>query len=269
LAKRYGDIAVYTNYQEMLKREKPDLVSVCASTSAHYQILKYILKHSAVKYILAEKPLTEDIEETKEIISLAKKKKACIFVNYLRRWDKTVSEVRKKVLSGKLGKYLFGSFVYYGGFKNNAVHLLDLLLSLGLEFTFQNFITVKRNLGKDFSGSVWFKTKEGRPINFYWIDEKDYTCLEANLFFERGKIQLGDWTDARLYGLGRAIGFPQIKELKHKQHLPVTICTAMRHSTQNIIEHFKKDKITYASLEAELKIAQIISEIKKKVKYGK
>ena len=47
-------------------------------------------------------------------------------VNYTRRWDAALVEMRKRYLSGELGRFLHGSGLYTRGVLNNGSHLIDL-----------------------------------------------------------------------------------------------------------------------------------------------
>jgi len=266
LAKAYPGVMPYGDYKRMLEKEDLDIVSVCTPISTHYRILEYILKNTNIKYIVAEKPLTSNLEEARKIVKLAKRKKVHISVNYLRRWDKTLSSLRKAFLSLKLGDYISGNFVYYGGVKENAIHLIDFLKLLGLDIRFSGFTSKVKRHGSDFSGSFLFKTDRGMPVYFNWIDRKDFASLEGNLFYKNGRIRLGDYSDVDIFKVTKAAQYTDFRELKLKKHLPPTICTAMKYSIGDIVKMSQKNRVDHKALDRELELLSFIEEMEKVVK---
>lgn len=71
VAQRVGeelDVPIFVNYHELL--DKVDLVSIAATTSAHFSIARDFLKHGV--HVLIEKPITETVAQAEELIMLAK-----------------------------------------------------------------------------------------------------------------------------------------------------------------------------------------------------
>ena len=62
-----------------------DVVSIAATTSAHYSIAKECLK--AGKHIFIEKPITATIEQAEEIVKLAQEKKLILQVGHVERFN--------------------------------------------------------------------------------------------------------------------------------------------------------------------------------------
>jgi predicted dehydrogenase len=75
-----------------------DAVVLVTPTSTHYDYIKRISDH--VSSIFVEKPLTDTLESSDEIITLARKKGLRIQVGFIERFNPAVLALRK-VLSGK------------------------------------------------------------------------------------------------------------------------------------------------------------------------
>lgn len=265
LAQNYPGTVPCTDYKQMLRNENLDIVSVCTPISTHYKILEYILKHTNIKYIFAEKTLTLNIEQTKKILFLAKKKKVHIVVNYLRRWDDTLGKLSCIIQSNNFGRFQFGRIIYYGGIRQNCIHLIDFLHYLGFDFHFAGFLSRIKRYKNDFASSFLLKTKASKPLYFHWIDEKNYPCLDIDLFFERGRISIGDYSDVNIFQVKKSNIYPDFRELVLTQQIPSTICTSMKYAVDHIVRQCQAGAISYEPLERELKLMKFISQIEQNI----
>lgn len=73
----------YENYKELFG--KVDAVSIAVTTNQHYDIAKHCLAQGI--HILIEKPITETVEQAKELIALAKKHHVKLQVGHLERFN--------------------------------------------------------------------------------------------------------------------------------------------------------------------------------------
>lgn len=265
LARAYPGTLPYNSFRTMLAKHKLDLVSVCAPTPAHYEILCYLLKDSSIKHILAEKPLTSKVEETKEIFSLAKKQKAHISLNYIRRWDTTFSELALIIKKKSLGEFQFGKVIYYGGFKRNGLHLVDYLNLLGLEFNFVRPLSKVIRYADDFGASLLFQTNNKQPFYFHWVDEDNCPCLEIDLFYKKGRVRIGDLGDVDIFRVGRSAVYRGFPELVLWRRFPSTMHTAMKNSVRHMVECAAAGKIDYDSLADEVKLMDLVGKIENKL----
>ncbi|MBN1872029.1 MAG: Gfo/Idh/MocA family oxidoreductase, partial [Candidatus Omnitrophica bacterium] len=207
----YRGVMPYRDYKTMLAREDLDVVSVCTDTESHYKVLKHIIRETGIKYILAEKPLASDFEKAREINLLARENNVHVSVNYLRRWDKTVARVKEAVHRESLGRLILGSFVYYGTFKNNGIHFLDLLDFFGEDVRFERLLSKAGKTEDDFAASLLLRTRDGAPVYFHNIDRKYITHLGVDLFYENGRVRLSDWGSAEIFKAKGSSSFPKLK----------------------------------------------------------
>ncbi|RKX93177.1 MAG: hypothetical protein DRP84_08875 [Spirochaetes bacterium] len=253
LAKRYRGVIPYVDYEEMLSREDLDVVSVCTPCDTHYKVLKYILQHTSVKYILAEKPLVSTMWELQEIIKIAKKKRACIIINYLRRFDNGFKKV-KSIVENKMGKFLFGFGVYYGRFRDNGIHLIDLIDFWGIKVIFKSRLKNGFILSSTTGGELIFKNKE----------KESYAALELELFFEKGKVYMHDTSEIIIFYPAVLKEIPGYKVLTQRIVIPPTIRKSLYNVVVYTVGLVKHKKLTYEFLEREKNLQRIKEAIEKK-----
>ncbi len=94
----------YSDYREMLKKEKIDAVSICVPTKLHKQVALDAIKSKI--NVLVEKPIAATIEEAKEIIDEAKKSNVKLMVGHIERFNPVVAELKKRIENNELGKVL-------------------------------------------------------------------------------------------------------------------------------------------------------------------
>ncbi len=95
---------VETNFEEALKKHKPQAVVVSNPTSMHLDIAIPAAKAGCA--ILLEKPVAENLEKTDQLAAEAKKSGSRILVGFQFRYHPTLNIARELIRSGKLGKIL-------------------------------------------------------------------------------------------------------------------------------------------------------------------
>lgn len=98
------------SWQEAVARQDIEAVIVCTTPDTHYAIASAAL--NAGKHVLCEKPLTISVAESESLIALATKNKKILKCGFNHRHHPALSEARKIVASGALGKLLAGRCVY-------------------------------------------------------------------------------------------------------------------------------------------------------------
>lgn len=120
---------LYTDYQEMLEKEKPELVSICTPTLSHFDIVCKVIK-AKVKLVFLEKPATETLHQADELIALAQEYGTSIAVNYQRAWDKRCQEMVKYLKKQSLGAIQKVYGCYTGGTVHNGTHMFQIVNSV-------------------------------------------------------------------------------------------------------------------------------------------
>ena len=180
----------FTDLESMLSTVKPDIVSICVRDSYHYEYLKYVADFFP-RAVIAEKPLTLKYEHSIEIYELYKKRGILCNVNYIRRFDPYLQNLRKEYKKGKLGKLINGYSIYGKGLLHNGCHIINFLSWLFGEIVDYRILMGRVDNNKnDPSVDIWLQTEEAESFHLLSADESKYTVFEIILFFEKLKVEL-------------------------------------------------------------------------------
>jgi predicted dehydrogenase len=91
----------YTDYREMLEKEKPDAVNVTTPTYTHCPIVVESL--NAGCHVLCEKPMAMTLEEADTMIAAEKSTGKMLMVGFTQRFYKEFVHMKKIIDQGKLG----------------------------------------------------------------------------------------------------------------------------------------------------------------------
>ena len=122
------NLSAYKDISTAIKLEMPTLVIVCTNEASHLNIVKKISSFKFVKYIVLEKPGGRNYEDLKNIISICKKNKIKLLINYFRLYNNYF----KKIISYLQNKKIFLSYKYNRGLRNNCSHIISFLFSINI-----------------------------------------------------------------------------------------------------------------------------------------
>ena len=122
----YGAPA-YADVVSAIAEHTPDLVVIAVPTFHHGLVLKSVLKQTRPKAILCEKPIAESVVISQEMVDTCKAENVLLFVNYVRRADQGVIEIKERIDAGEIVTPLKGVAWYTKGFLHNGSHFIDLL----------------------------------------------------------------------------------------------------------------------------------------------
>ncbi len=105
---------------------KFDAASIASPTSTHADFLGKLLK-SDVRAVFAEKPLGGDPSAALKVIEAYERAQKTLLVNYLRRFDSSMTALRQEIESGKWGEIDSVHALYNRGVMNNGSHAIDLI----------------------------------------------------------------------------------------------------------------------------------------------
>ena len=123
---RWGlsDDHLYSDFEEMLDREKPDIVSVCTTARIRSDIVQKVAR-AGVKAIWAEKPISISLAEADEMVRVCNEEGVSLAVNCARRWNPFYSQARNIIDEGHIGNVLQVTAHAACGLSSNGSHLLD------------------------------------------------------------------------------------------------------------------------------------------------
>lgn len=209
-------IHTYTDYGEMLEKEKPELVAVCTESGKHADIALDCI--DAGCNVIIEKPIALSLADADEIIRRGREKGVKVCANHQNRFNKSIQKIRDAVEKERFGKMFYGTahirwcrdYEYYsralwrgtweqdgGALMNQCIHNIDLLRwMMGNEIT--EVVGMTDRLNHDYIeaedlGIALVKFKNGS----YGIIEGTTDIYPKNLeetlylFGEKGTVKAG------------------------------------------------------------------------------
>lgn len=214
-------IRIYKNFIEMIKIEKPKIVSICTWKNSHYSITNKCID-LGIRTIVLEKPLANNITQAKKILKKINKTKTKIIINHRRRFDDDVIKLRNKLKKGVIGDILQVSCFYVYGFLTTGTHLIDTLRMLfndiagevteviGFKNNFKNF---KPKDDKNYDAMLKFKN--GLHCAIQSLDMKSYDNFDIHIYGKKGKILIsGIGRDILIYKIINSPEHSNFKELE-------------------------------------------------------
>ncbi|MBR6740026.1 MAG: Gfo/Idh/MocA family oxidoreductase, partial [Clostridia bacterium] len=106
-AAKYGipGAKVYTDYRELLEKEKPDVVHVCTPNRSHSEISIASLK--AGKHVMCEKPMARTYAEACAMVEAAKRTGKKLTIGYQNRYRPDSLYLKRACKNGDLGEIYY------------------------------------------------------------------------------------------------------------------------------------------------------------------
>lgn len=125
-AKRCNIDKVYSDYLELLRLEKPDIVSICTWPPLHVEMVEASAS-AGVKGILCEKPMAIDLGEVDRMLTAAKNADAVLIVGHQRRLDARYVRANELINEGAIGKLVQVTAICGGDLLTDGTHSVDLV----------------------------------------------------------------------------------------------------------------------------------------------
>ncbi len=97
---------IYTDYHELLEKEKPDLVAVTTDSGSHAEIAIACIKAGC--HVIIEKPMAMSMSDAREIVRLSREMDVRVCACHQNRFNKSIRRMRCAIESGRFGKLLHG-----------------------------------------------------------------------------------------------------------------------------------------------------------------
>lgn len=141
-----ANVKKYTDYKEMIKNEKIDLIAICTESGNHGKIALDCIENNI--NLIIEKPIALSLEEADLIIEKSKEKNLKVSACHQNRFNKSIQKIREAVENKRFGKLLHATAHirwnrgedYYkqslwrgtweqdgGALMNQCIHNIDLL----------------------------------------------------------------------------------------------------------------------------------------------
>lgn len=186
--KHYGAPA-FADVESAAKALQPDVVAIATPTAEHHASVRSVLASGLPTAILCEKPLAYQQDEAREIVEATAKQGCKLFVNYMRRSDRGVVEVKRRLNEGLIGHPIKGVAWYSKGLFNNGSHFLNLLQYwLGEVTDFRILAPGRLWDGLDPEPDVAVTFKLGTMF-FLAAREEDYSHYTVELVAPNGRLR--------------------------------------------------------------------------------
>ncbi len=178
--------AGYSSIEEMIEKEKPEIVSICSPTEYHLEHFTY-LSSQPIKAIFAEKPLSNNIDQSRKIVELTKE--MIVAVNYFRRWNLHFQILKEEIQDGKYGKVKKIISHHTKGIKNNGSHILDFINWFFGPIELERVIK-KYEMIDDLGVDCLLTCNSGIPIILSHIPNVDYVYIEIEIICDEAVIKI-------------------------------------------------------------------------------
>lgn len=141
-----ADIRRYTDYKQLLKQEKPELVAIATESGKHAQIAIDCI--AAGCNLIIEKPIALSLQDADNIIQAANEIGVKVCACHQNRFNKSIQKIREALENKRFGRMFYGTahvrwnrnYDYYsradwrgtweqdgGALMNQCIHNIDLL----------------------------------------------------------------------------------------------------------------------------------------------
>ncbi|SDH62333.1 Gfo/Idh/MocA family protein [Propionivibrio dicarboxylicus] len=178
----------YATAAEALSAHRPDIVVIAVPTVNHLQALQETLAASRPMAVLCEKPLSYRFDEAVAMTDTCRQANVRLFVNYVRRADPAVREIKQRLNSGQIAQPLKGVVWYSKGLFNNGSHFFDLMQYWLGEMRTYEIVNSGRLLGND-PEPDFMAVFGGGQIQFLSAREEDYSHYTIELVSPSGRLR--------------------------------------------------------------------------------
>jgi len=102
----------YTDIQQMLDGERPDLVSLCLPNKGHFEATLQVIRAGYPLFV--EKPLVFELEQADILLAEAEKRGLFFGINFNHRYAQPVQMAREAIRQGRLGRIAFATWRFGG-----------------------------------------------------------------------------------------------------------------------------------------------------------
>jgi predicted dehydrogenase len=241
--KKYPEVEQYSQIDQLFKKSKPDIVSICSPTPYHLEHMELCLKYG-VKAIWCEKPLGLDLKKAKKLVQKVKKSKTVVLLNYSRRFDKTHQKIAKDIQKVRFGRLISVDAYYSGDFVSQASHMVDTLLWM--------------------TGPIG----KGPSIHFHAINSAEYHIYEIDFYFEQARLRLSNHGfTTEFYKKSPSSYFSGYGALKKtKSPYPAGYQNVMENALNNLLLSIKGSQKPFCTLDDGLKVMSVMATLQKSVR---
>jgi UDP-N-acetylglucosamine 3-dehydrogenase len=101
VSKRFG-VTAYTDYCELLDKQRPDAVTIAVPTVDHLEIALAVIERGI--HLLIEKPIAFNMEQGRQIIHAAEEADVKLMIGHIERFNPAVISLKEHLAADELGR---------------------------------------------------------------------------------------------------------------------------------------------------------------------
>lgn len=201
---KWGLDRCYTDYEQMIKEEKLDIIAVATNPETHAEIVEKIAP-LGIKGILCEKPIALSLKEADRMIDSCKKNNVVLMTMHNRRFNSIYRSAKEIIKNGDIG--VVNSIVgicqgckpnknwqsdFEGPLLHDATHLFDIMRYLFGDVEFVQSAVESAKSGDNIEDSAYsvIRFKNG-VYGMTLVNERtDYMRFELEIQGSKGKLLL-------------------------------------------------------------------------------
>ncbi|MEL4455016.1 bi-domain-containing oxidoreductase [Lutimonas vermicola] len=230
LAQKHGIAKSSTDYNEVLKDEKLDLVMITTRHNLHASMVIEALQHN--KHVFVEKPLSLNLEELSTIETAYEKSKGSLMVGFNRRFSPHIEKMKDLLGSSQMNiiatmnagsipsnVWVHDMVVGGGRIIGEACHYMDLIVFLTgsrIKAVCMNAMDVNPKENTD-NASILVKLENGSTgvINYFSNGAKSYSKERLEVYSQDRTLVMDNFIKTTGYGFK---GFSKLKTKLDKGH---------------------------------------------------
>ena len=225
-SKAYGVESVYLAYEEMLDRERLDIVSICAYAPDRCRMVVDAV-NAGVKGIWCEKAFATSLDEAESMAALCEERGVTLIVGHTRRWSPDYQHARRLIKEGAIGRPLSAVCHFSGNMVHTGTHAFDILrFFLGEASSVESRLETEEKRDpkqrqhmdgivlNDVGGYALITFKNGVYATVHG-DSKEYFLFEFDITGTEGRLRIGNWL-FELYEAGTSVREQGLRELHLK-----------------------------------------------------
>ena len=178
----------FPDMRSLCSEYAPSVVSVAVPTHLHFPVVTEAFDCKP-RAIICEKPFTGSLVHAQRVVALARENNCVLAVNYGRRSDPSVLQLRQFIRDGKVGNIYKGTGWYSKGLFNNGSHFIDLLVFLLGPVVDVHILNKGRRLGDSDPEPDMCLTFQSGKVYFFAARDECYTFCNFELVGTNGTIR--------------------------------------------------------------------------------
>jgi predicted dehydrogenase len=188
---QYGKPA-FASIEDAATHFQPTVVVIATPTSTHFSLLQNALALLNPKVILCEKPLAYQHEQAQAMVQMCQDASVKLFVNYIRRADPAIIEVKRRIESHEVMLPIKGNVWYSKGLIHNGSHFFNLIeFWLGDVIGFKLLDSGRDIESEDSEPDIYVQFEKGSVV-FQSAWEEAFSYYTAELISPSGRLRVED-----------------------------------------------------------------------------